>query len=135
MSSDPSPSFLERIVPNTRFDSNYFLSLNKLLSAPDVKWRLVYIRTFNGVNFIINPASTSFIYKGDACLYGGEDYLSRPLPHQYLAKALVLSTRKIVGYYWSQSSCKFLYLVVKLKFHPVVKHIGTKDNFVEDYLS
>ena len=51
----------------------------------DVKWWLVYIRTFNGVNFIINPAIIGFTYKGDACLDGGggfccEEYWSRPLP-------------------------------------------------------
>ena len=37
----------------------------------DVNWWLEYIRTFNGVNFIINPATTAFTYKGDACLDGG----------------------------------------------------------------
>ena len=31
---DPSPSFLEQIVPHSRFDSNYFLSLHRLVTAP-----------------------------------------------------------------------------------------------------
>ena len=30
---------------------------------------------------------------------------------------------------------EFLYLVVHYKFLPVVKHIGTKESFVADYLS
>ena len=30
---------------------------------------------------------------------------------------------------------EYLYLVVLYKFHPVVSHIGTKENFVADYLS
>ena len=30
---------------------------------------------------------------------------------------------------------EFLYLVVKFKFLPIVKHIGTKENFVADFLS
>ena len=51
----------------------------------DIKWWLTYIRSFNGVNFIINPAIINFSYKGDACLDGGggfhlQEYWSRPLP-------------------------------------------------------
>jgi hypothetical protein len=30
---------------------------------------------------------------------------------------------------------EYLYLVVKYKFNPVVKHISTKDNYIADYLS
>ena len=30
---------------------------------------------------------------------------------------------------------EFLFLVVKYKFYPVVRHIGTKENFIADYLS
>ena len=30
---------------------------------------------------------------------------------------------------------EFLFLVVKFKFHPIVKHIGTKENFIADFLS
>ena len=30
---------------------------------------------------------------------------------------------------------EFLFLVVYYKFNPIVKHIGTKENFVADYLS
>ena len=144
----------------------------------DVNWWLEYIRTFNGVNFIINPATTAFTYKGDACLDGGggfhgEEYWSRLLPHSMLGEGsppihlkeywVLLVSIKLWGHLWSGSSVElyvdntavcltctnqkpsdplmsaflreFLYLVVKFKFHPVVKHIGTKENFVADYLS
>ena len=30
---------------------------------------------------------------------------------------------------------EFLYLVVQMKFHPIITHIGTKQNFVADFLS
>ena len=30
---------------------------------------------------------------------------------------------------------EFLYLVILYKFHPVVSHIGTKENFIADHLS
>ena len=144
----------------------------------DVNWWLVYIRTFNGVNFIINPATIGFTYKGDACLDGGggfcgEEYWSRPLPQSMLGEGsppihlkeywVLLVSIKLWGHLWSGSSVElfvdntavvltcvnqkpsdpmmsaflreFLYLVVHFKFLPVVKHIGTKENFVADYLS
>ena len=144
----------------------------------DVKWWLVYIRTFNGVNFIINPAIIGFTYKGDACLDGGggfccEEYWSRPLPLSMLGDGsppihlkeywVLLVSIKLWGHLWSGSSVElyvdntavvltcvnqkpsdpmmsaflreFLYLVVHFKFLPVVKHIGTKENYVADYLS
>ena len=51
------------------------LPYHKIVLSPemllDIQWWLLYIRTFNGVNFIINPAQILFTYKGDACLDGG----------------------------------------------------------------
>ena len=85
----------------------------------DVNWWLEYIRTFNEVNFIINPATTGFTYKGDACLDGGggfhgEEYWSRLLPHSMLGQGsppihlkefwVLLVSIKLWGHLWSGSS-------------------------------
>ena len=143
----------------------------------DIKWWLTYIRTFNGVTFIINPSLIKFSYKGDACLDGGggfhgQEYWSRSLPMWMLNKDtpihlkeywVLLVSIKLWGYLWSGSTVElyvdntavcltctnqkpsdplmaaflreFLFLVVYYKFNPIVKHIGTKENFVADYLS
>ena len=143
----------------------------------DIKWWLLYIRTFNGVDFIIDPSMVMFSYKGDACLDGGggfhlEQYWSRPLPDWMLGKSVPIHQKeywvflisiKLWGHIWSGSAVElfvdntavcqtctyqkpsdptmaaflreFLYLVVLFKFHPVVSHIGTKENVIADYLS
>ena len=67
----------------------------------DIKWWLTYIRSFNGVDFIINPSIINFFYKGDACLDGGggyhlQEYWSRPLLTGCLAR-LFPSTRRSTG--------------------------------------
>ena len=173
--------FVSRLLATLRAHSSslphHKIALSQEMQK-DVNWWLEYIRTFNGVNFIINPATTAFTYKGDACLDGGggfhgEEYWSRLLPHSMLGEGsppihlkeywVLLVSIKLWGHLWSGSSVElyvdntavcltctnqkpsdplmsaflreFLYLVVKFKFHPVVKHIGTKENFVADYLS
>ena len=143
----------------------------------DIKWWLLYIRSFNGVDFIIDPGMVKFSYKGDACLDGGggfhlDEYWSRTLPewmrgksvpiHQKEYWVLLISIR-LWGSTWSGSAVElfvdntavcqtctnqkpsdptmaaflreFLYLVVLFKFHPIVLHIGTKENVIADYLS
>ena len=143
----------------------------------DIVWWLTYIRSFNGVEFIINPTLINFSYKGDACLEGGggyhlQEYWSRLLPdwmrgksvpiHQKEFWVLLVSIR-LWGSSWSGSAVElfvdntavcqtctnqkpsdatmatflreFLYLVVHYKFHPIVSYIGTKENFVADFLS
>ena len=143
----------------------------------DIKWWLLYIRSFNDVDFIIDPGIVKFSYKGDACLDGGggfhlQEYWSRTLPewmrgksvpiHQKEFWVLLISIR-LWGSTWSGSAVElfvdntavcqtctnqkpsdptmaaflreFLYLVVLFKFHPVVLHIGTKENVIADYLS
>ena len=143
----------------------------------DIKWWLTYIRSFNGVMFIINPGIIKFSYKGDACLDGGggfhdQEYWSRPLPLWMQGKEtpihlkeywVLLISIKLWGHLWSGSTVElfvdntavcltctnqkptdplmaaflreFLFLVVYYKFNPIVKHIGTKANFIADYLS
>ena len=143
----------------------------------DIVWWLTYIRSFNGVEFIINPTMISFSYKGDACLDGGggyhlQEYWSRLLPDWMRGKSVAIHQKefwvllvsiRLWGSSWSGSAVElfvdntavcqtctnqkpsdvtmaaflreFLYLVVHYKFHPVVSYIGTKENFVADYLS
>ena len=173
--------FVSRLLATLRAHSSSLPHHKILLSQEmqkDVNWWLVYIHTFNGTNFIINPATIGFTYKGDACLDGGggfcgEEYWSRPLPQSMLGLGsppihlkeywVLLVSIKLWGHIWSGSSVElyvdntavvltcvnqkpsdpmmsaflreFLYLVVKFKFLPVVKHIGTKENFEADFLS
>ena len=143
----------------------------------DIKWWLIYIRSFNGVDFIIDPSIINFTYKGDACMEGGggyhlQEYWSRLLPDWMRGKSIpihqkeywvLLVSIKLWGPTWSGCAVElfvdntavcetctnqkpsdptmaaflreFLYLVVHYKFHPVVSHIGTKENFIADYLS
>ena len=174
--------FISRLLSSLKIHSNS-LPYHKIVLSPemllDIQWWLLYIRTFNGVNFIINPAQILFTYKGDACLDGGggyhdEEYWSRPLPQSMLGHSsscpihlkefwVLLVSVKLWGHLWTGSSVElyvdntavcltctnqkpsdpqmsaflreFLYLVVKFKFNPVVKHISTKDNYIADYLS
>ena len=84
----------------------------------DIKWWLTYVRSFNGMDFIINPSIINFSYKGDACLDGGggyhlNEYWSRSLPrwmrgdsvpiHQKEYWVLLVSM-KIWGHKWSGSA-------------------------------
>ena len=67
----------------------------------DIKWWLTYIRSFNGVDFIINPSIINFFYKGDACLDGGggyhlQEYWSRLLPDWMLGKTVPIHQKE----YW-----------------------------------
>ena len=141
----------------------------------DIQWWLLYMRSFNGMDFIIDPGFIKFSYKGDACMEGGggyhlEEYWSRTLPDWMRTDPIhlkeywvLLVSIKLWGPSWSGHAVElfvdntavcltcvnqkptdptmaaflreFLYLVVLYKFHPVVLHIGTKDNFVADYLS
>lgn len=174
--------FISRLLSSLKIHSNS-LPYHKIVLSPemllDIQWWLLYIRTFNGVNFIINPAQILFTYKGDACLDGGggyhdEEYWSRPLPQSMMGHSssspihlkefwVLLVSVKLWGHLWTGSSVElyvdntavcltctnqkpsdpqmsaflreFLYLVVKFKFNPVVKHISTKDNYIADYLS
>lgn len=174
--------FISRLLSSLKIHSNS-LPYHKIVLSPemllDIKWWLLYIRTFNGVNFIINPAQILFTYKGDACLdggggYHGGEYWSRPLPQSMLGHSsstpihlkeywVLLVSIKLWGHLWTGSSVElyvdntavchtctnqkpsdpqmsaflreYLYLVVKYKFNPVVKHISTKDNYIADYLS
>ena len=143
----------------------------------DIRWWHTYIRSFNGVNFIIDPSVIKFSYKGDACLDGGggfhgQEYWSKPFPLWLQEKEtpihlkefwVLLISVKLWGHLWSGSTVElfvdntavcltcsnqkpsdplmsaflreFLFLVVYYKFNPVVTHIGTKENFVADFLS
>ena len=65
------------IEPTTSISVTYYV--------PDIFWWLTYIRSFNGVDFIIDTSVINFSYKGDACMEGGggyhsEEYWSRLLP-------------------------------------------------------
>ena len=86
--------FVSRLLATLRAHSSSLPHHKIVLSQEmqkDVIWWLEYIRTFNGVNFIINPATIAFTYKGDACLDGGggfhgEEYWSRLLPQSMLGE-------------------------------------------------
>jgi hypothetical protein len=170
--------FISRLLSSLRSHADSMPHQKIFLSQEmqlDIKWWFTYIRTFNGVNFIINPSIILFSYKGDACLtggggYHGHEYWSRLLPQTVLSSPIhlkefwiLLLSIKLWGYLWSGSAVElfvdntavcltctnqkpsdplmsaflreFLFLVVKFKFHPIVKHIGTKENYIADYLS
>ena len=143
----------------------------------DIKWWSTYLRTFNGVDFMIDISQPTLSYKGDACIeggggYHGHEYWSRPLPSFLQSRAVpihlkefwvLLVSIKLWGPNWSGQAVElfvdntavcqtcslqkpsdasmaaflreFLYLVVYYKFHPIISHIGTKENFVADFLS
>ena len=172
--------FLSRLLAALKTMSNA-LPYHKLTLTDeiklDIKWWLTYIRSFNGVDFIIDPSIINFSYKGDACLEGGggfhlNEYWSRPLPEWMKGKSVpihlkeywvLLISIRLWGPTWSGCAVElfvdntavcqtcinqkpsdptmaaflreFLFLVVLYKFHPVVSYIGTKDNFIADYLS
>ena len=143
----------------------------------DILWWYSYIREFNGVSFISDPAIITKTYAGDACKAGGggyhdQEYWSRMLPddmlgdrppiHQKEYWILIISIR-LWGPSWSGHTVElfcdntavvevcnhqkpkdpamgrflreFLLLVVKFKFVPIVKKIGTKENWLADYVS
>ena len=56
----------------------------------DVNWWLEYIRTFNGVNFIINPSTTGLLVVGEVSMV--KNTAADFFHTQCLAKALLLST-------------------------------------------
>ena len=67
----------------------------------DIQWWLLYMRSFNGMDFIINPGIIKFSYKGDACLEGGggyhlDEYWSRTLPDWMRAKSVPIHLKE----YW-----------------------------------
>ena len=152
------------------------LSLSEEMKL-DIKWWFTYLRTFNGVDFMIDVSQPTLSYKGDACVeggggYHGHEYWSRLLPPFLQSRAVpihlkefwvLLVSIKLWGSNWSGQAVElfvdntavcqtcslqkpsdasmaaflreFLYLVVHFKFHPIISHIGTKENFVADFLS
>ena len=170
--------FISRLLASLKLNSDALPYKKIFLSQEmqkDIRWWFTYIRSFNGVNFIINPGTISHSYKGDACQEGGGGYFAKeywskllpkdllPLPIHLKEFWVLLVSIKLWGHLWTGSTAElyvdntavcltcinqkpsnplmsaflreFLFLVVKYKFYPVVKHIGTKENFIADYLS
>ena len=154
----------------------------------DILWWSQYMRTFNGVNAIVNDEdsqqplelliSSSFkVYAGDANLWGGggwyeDEYWSREFPDFLKAVEIPVHIKEfwvliascwVWGDKWSgcpvylfcdNSSVvdsanlqkprdpdmnsllrEYLYVVCLKKFHPIVRRVDTKSNFLADHIS
>ena len=173
-----SRCFLSRLLSGlkTLQEQHHKLSLTQDMKK-DILWWYTYIREFNGISFIVDPAIITKSYAGDACKAGGggyhdDEYWSRPLPDYMQGDDppihckefwILLISIRIWGPSWSGQTVElfcdntavvdvclhqkpkdpemskflreFLYLIVTFKFVPVVKKIGTKENWLADYVS
>ena len=113
------PCLISRLLASLRTHADSMPHQRILLSLKmrlDILWWHTYIRTFNSVNFIINPSIVLFSYKGDDCLtggggYHGREYWSRLLPYSVPSSAIhlkenwvLLLSIKLWGHLWSGSA-------------------------------